>query len=233
MLTIVLIAVFLAVAGFLVFLGSFIASLAAHLSKNDKLKIKSRKVRAGGLICFGVCLIGVVALVYFKGSETANESLHGAGKFVGKFLGTGVSTAAQSFEQNWDSGRVEQMKNMTVTLGGVTSAPDGDNIVYEVEVVLNNQSPPDTKLYWADLIGNGQLAVCDSDDFVYTLSYNVSSSESREIIPDGDKTTRKESYEINSKTKIPFGKSRAYFLVTRPKDALPIDHLQYLGEQIY
>lgn len=132
---------------------------------------------------------------------------------AGEGLGQGLATAAQSFEKTWDKGRLEQLQNLHISFSSSEYKIENAKKLYDIELVFDNKSPAEIKLYMQDLIGNNYLFVCDKNDFVYTIPLVYTTIRSRQTT---NGTTVSSVQYAN--TIIPFGKSKFAFNVTVPQD---------------
>ncbi|MDR3091838.1 MAG: hypothetical protein LBU36_06575 [Clostridiales bacterium] len=224
MFDIAIIAGILAALAFLVVFISLCAGGLAFLLKNDKMKVKWKKVRLVSFILFCVFLIGDIVFIRLNAKKVVEGAIDATAYVGGELFGRGVSRGFQSFERNWDKGRLEQLENLsvqsfTVNKPGAAGSldqndearltKDSDKLTYTIEIVFENDSPAEEKLYFNDLVGNQYLTACDKDDNAYALSLSDSDSH-----------------------KIPFGRSKFVFYALVPKDA-EIDHLRYIKQKIY
>ena len=151
--------------------------------------------------------------------------------------GKGLALTFQSFEKNWDQNRLLQLQSLSVHPSTMSYEIKDNKRVYEIELILDNQSPTDTKLYLDDLIGNHYLVVCDKDDFVYLLKVSdrlmswLETEKMTEKTDDGvtNRTTER-SIEVGN-TKIPFGKSKFGFTTSVPED-VDITHARFVNDVI-
>jgi hypothetical protein len=150
-----------------------------------------------------------------------------------EIAGKGLSLTFQSFEKNWDQNRIQQLQNLHISPSTIDYRIENETRVYDIELIFDNASPTEVKLYLDDLIGNHYLVVCDKDDFVYLLEVSdrlmssVKTERSIEQATDGvtEKTTKTSTQYAN--TIIPFGKSKFGFTVTVPQD-VKITHARFV-----
>jgi hypothetical protein len=143
-----------------------------------------------------------------SGFEAAGEGFGKGFEAAGEGIGSGIAKAAQSFEKNWDKGRLKQLEKLHISFSSMDYEIQKESKIYDIELIFNNTSPAEEKLYLDDLIGNHYLVVCDRDDFAYTILFKQ-----------------------NSNTIILFGKSKYRFNVTVPKD-VDITHARFVNTVI-
>ena len=207
LLAIVLITIFIGVL-FLVALISLIIFIYNVVRKNSDLQKKSLKILIPSAILW-VLLIGVdifLTINYLSnnGREIVDKTLEISSEIVSRSL---VSTL-QNFEKNWDKGRLEQLKNLSISLSSIDYETKDGIKDYTIEIIFDNNSPTEVKLYFVDLLGNNYLVACDKEDFAYPLRL-------------------KDEWDEN----IPFGKSRYNFTVD-VSEGIEIDHIRYVTENI-
>jgi hypothetical protein len=217
---IVSIAVFIGILFLTALISLFIVLYSIH-RKNDNLKNKGLKVLIPSVIVW-VLLIGVntvliVNYIYKNKEELKDKAVRIPAEVVGK----GLAITAQSFEKNWDKGRLQQLQNLHISFSGMDYEIQKESKIYDIELIFDNTSPTEVKLYLDDLIGNHYLMVCDKDDFVYTISLGAYKTVTTQINEktNNSETSRKEvesTYYAN--TIIPFGKSKYRFNVTVSND---------------
>ncbi|MDR2716472.1 MAG: hypothetical protein LBB89_00190 [Treponema sp.] len=217
---------FLAIVIIAVMIGLFfctgLASLIVFLvAKNDTIKNKSLKILIPSVITWGV-LIGVniiliVNYLYRNREELIDKSVRIPAEMVGK----GLALTAQSFEKNWDKNRLQQLQNLHIYSSSLDYEIQNETKIYDIELIFDNTSPTEIKLYLDDLIGNHYLLVCDKDDFVYTLPLvytRIRTTQTTEQTGDGVTSRTETASTQYANTIIPSGKSRFRFNVTVPRD---------------
>jgi len=167
-----------------------------------------------------------------SGFEAAGEGFGKGFAAAGEGIGEGIAKAAQSFEKNWDKGRLKQLQKLHISFSSMDYEIQKDTKMYDIELIFNNTSPAEEKLYLDDLLGNHYLVVCDKDDFAYTIPLFYTSIEKTKTqgqTDDGEITsTFSKQY---SDTIILFGKSKYRFNVTVPKD-VDITHARFVNTVI-
>jgi hypothetical protein len=187
-------------------LGCFIYN---GIKKNETAKKKNLKVLIPSAIaCIALIAANTVLItmfVYKNRSEIADKAVRIPAEMTGK----GLALTFQNFEKNWDKNRLLQLQNLHLSPSSMNYEIKNDMKIYDIELIFDNQSPIDVKLYFNDLIGNHYLVVCDKDDFVYLL----------------------ETSGRFKTTKIPFGKSKFEFTATVPED-VEIKYARFVDEII-
>jgi len=218
---------------FIVVLISFILFLD-NMKKNNNIKNISLKVLIPTAIVW-VLLIGVntvliVNYIYKNKDELKDKVVRLPSEMVGK----GLALTAQSFEMNWDKNRIQQLQNLHIYFSSMDYEIQKESKIYDIELIFDNASPAEIKLYLDDLIGNHYLLVCDKDDFVYTLPLmytKIKTTQTKEQTDDGA-TSKTETISTQySNTIIPFGKSKFRFNVTVPND-VDITHARFVNTVI-
>jgi hypothetical protein len=169
-----------------------------------------------------------------SGFEAAGEGIGKGFAAAGEGIGSGIASAAQSFEKNWDKGRLQQLQNLHISFSSINYEIQNETKLYDIELIFDNKSPAEIKLYLDDLIGNHYLTVCDKDDFVYTIPLfytNIRKTQTKEQADDGVKSKTETTSTQYSDTIIPFGKSKYRFNVTVPND-VDITHARFVNTVI-
>ncbi|MDR2662955.1 MAG: hypothetical protein LBC31_08170 [Treponema sp.] len=219
-LAIVIIAVVIGIL-FCTVLVSLIVFLYNMAQKNDNAKKKSLKVLIPAAIIWvlliGVNTILIVNHIYTNREEIIDKSVRIPAEIAGK----GLALTFQSFEKNWDQNRLQQLQNLHISFSSMDYELQNDTKIYDIELIFDNASPTEIKLYLDDLIGNHYLVVCDNDDFVYTLPLvytRIRSTQTTEQTDEGVSSKTEVASIQYADTIIPFGKSRFRFNVTVPGD---------------
>ena len=198
------------VIGILFFVGfiSLIIFICNIVKRNVDSQKRSLKILIPSVILF-VLLIGINIFLIIR--YLSNNSGNIVNTIIGKTseaVSRGFAATLQNFEQNWDRGRLEQLENLTILLSSIEFEIEDDIKNYTLEIIFENNSPTDVKLYFVDLLGNNYLVACDKEEFAYPL---------------GLKDRREDT--------IPFGKSKYYLTVNVLKE-VEIDHVRYVGNNI-
>lgn len=216
---------------------SLVTLIYSIVRKNDALKKKSFKFFVPSAVLW-VMLIGmnIVLTVMFlrKNSEAILDK---AVRIPAEMAGKGLALTFQNFEKSWDQNRIQQLQNLRISASTIDYTIENETRVYDIELIFDNDSPTEIKLYLDDLIGNHYLTACDKDDFVYLLEISdrlmtsVTTERSTEQTTDGvtERTTRTSTQYAN--TIIPFGKSKFGFTVTVPGD-VEITHARFVKDVI-
>jgi hypothetical protein len=212
-------------------MGSIIVIIYSVNKKNDNLRKLGFKMLISSaviwvlFICVDIVLIvkdrdnivGEVGRLTGKmvgsGFEAAGEGIGKGFAAAGEGIGQGIASAAQSFEKNWDKGRLQQLQNLHISFSSMNYEVQNGIKIYDIELIFDNKSPMEIKLYLDDLIGNHYLFVCDKDDFVYTIPLEYKRITSQKT---NDGTTVTSTQYSN--TIIPFGKTKYSFNVAVPSD---------------
>jgi hypothetical protein len=220
LLAIVIIAVVIGLL-FCTILASLIVFIYNMVKKNDTVKNKSLKVLIFSAIIWvlliGVNTILIVSYLYKNREEIIDKSVRIPAEIAGK----GFALTFQSFEKNWDQNRLQQLQNLHIYHSSMDYELQNETKIYDIELIFDNTSPTEIKLYLDDLIGNHYLLVCDKDDFVYTLPLvhtKIRSTQTTEQTGDGVTSRTETASTQYANTIIPFGKSRFRFNVTVPSD---------------
>jgi hypothetical protein len=169
-----------------------------------------------------------------SGFEAAGEGIGKGFAAAGEGIGEGIAKAAQSFEKNWDKGRLKQLQKLHISFSSMDYEIQKESKIYDIELIFDNTSPAEEKLYLDDLIGNHYLMVCDKDDFVYTIPLFYTSIEKTktQVQKDDGVTAKTETVSKQyTDTIIPFGKSKYRFNVTVPSD-VEINHARFVHTDI-
>ncbi len=215
---------------FCIVLPAFVVFLYNVARKNDDGKKKSLKVliplAIAWVVLIGVDTVLIVNYVYKNREGLLDKSA--------EMVGRGFALTFQGFEKNWDKNRLQQLQNLHISFSSMDYELQNESRVYDIELIFDNTSPTEVKLYLDDLIGNHYLLVCDKDDFVYTLPLFYTtirkSQTTKQTDDEEDSWTREDSVQY-SNTIIPFGKSRFRFNVTVPGD-VEITHARFVDTVI-
>jgi ABC-type multidrug transport system fused ATPase/permease subunit len=209
---------------FVVLAVSLIGFIVNSVQKNDAAKRKAFRIFIPSLVSWvlltALNVVFIVRLVYIN----RNEILIKAVQVPAEMAGQGLALTFLSFEKNWDQNRLRQLEKLIISPSSMSYEIHNGRRVYDIELIFDNTSPTDVKLYLDDLIGNHYLVLTDQDDFVYLLTISdrlTSSVRTEESVAEtsGDVTTTitKSSTEY-ANTIIPFGKSRFRFTASVPED---------------
>lgn len=216
---------------------SLVSFIYGSIRKNDALKKKSFKFLVPSAVLW-VVLIGInAALIVTFLYKNRGEILDKSVRIPAEMAGKGLALTFQSFEKNWDQNRIQQLQNLHIAPSTIDYTTGNNTRVYDIELIFDNASPTEIKLYLDDLIGNHYLVACDKDDFVYLLEVSdrlmssVMTERSTEQTTDGvtERTTTVSRQYAN--TIIPFGKSKFGFTVTVPGD-VEITHARFIEKVI-
>jgi len=201
-------------------MGSIIVIIYGINKKNDNLRKLGFKILIPTAVIWMLFICVDIVLLVKDRDNIAGEVGRLTGVMVGsgfeaagEGVGSGLATAAQSFEKNWDKGRLQQLKNLHISFSSMDYEIQKESKIYDIELIFDNKSPAEIKLYLDDLIGNHYLMVCDKDDFVYTIPLEYKRVTSQKT-NDGTTVTSTQY----SDTIIPFGKTKYRFNVTVPND---------------
>lgn len=193
---------------FLVVLISLIIFIYNKIKENIDAKNKSLKILIPSAVVWVLLIIVNVFLIItylYKNSDTIiDKSLRKSSEIISQ----GLVLTAQNFEKNWDKNRLSQLEKLTISSSTTSFEKKDGAKIYNIELIFDNNSPADIKLYLDDLIGNNYLVACDKDDFVYLLKLKERTNE-----------------------KIPFGKSKFKFTVNVPEN-VEITHVRFVYENI-
>jgi hypothetical protein len=216
---------------------SLVSFIYSNIKKDDVLKKKSFKFLVSSAVLW-VIFIGInIALIVMFLHKNREEILDKSVRIPAEMAGKGLALTFQSFEKNWDQNRIQQLQNLHISSSTMDYIIENETRIYDIELIFDNTSPAEIKLYLDDLIGNHYLVVCDKDDFVYLLEVSdrlmssVKTERSTEQTTDGvtERTTKTSTQYAN--TIIPFGKSRFGFTVTVPRD-VEITHARFVEKVI-
>jgi heme/copper-type cytochrome/quinol oxidase subunit 2 len=185
---------------------SLISFIYNGIKKNEAAKKKSFWVLVPSAIVWIllIALNTILIITFFH--KNKEEILDKAVRIPAEIAGKGLALAYQSLEKNWDQGIIQQFQNLNISPSTMNYVVKDKNRIYDIELIFDNTSPTEIKLYLSDIIRNNYLVVCDKDDFVYLLE------------PSSQRTN----------TIIPFGKSKLKFMVTAPKD-VEITHARFIN----
>ena len=202
---------------FCIVLASFIGFIHSDVKKNDDAKKKSSVVLIPSVIIWALLIalntILIITFTYRNKEEIVDKPIRIPAEVIGK----GLALTMQSFETNWDRNKLQHLENLSIHPLSMDYVIQNETKIYDIELIFDNDTPQEIKLYLDDLIGNYYLVVCDEDDFVYIipLIYNKIITEQT---ADGVSSRISEISIEYSNTIIPFGKSRFGFNVTVPTD---------------
>jgi len=218
---------------FIVVLISFILFLD-NMKKNNNIKNISLKVLIPSAIVWvlliGVNIVLIVNYIYQNKGELKDKVVRLPSEIVGK----GLALTAQSFEMNWDKNRIQQLQNLHISFSSMDYEVQKESKIYDIELIFDNKTPTEIKLYLDDLIGNHYLMVCDNDDFVYTIPLfytRIKNIQTKEQTDDGVTSKTETITTQYSNTIIPFGKSKFRVNVTVPND-VDITHARFVNTVI-
>jgi len=219
---------------FCVVITSLIVFLFNISNKNDRIKNKSLKVLIPSAIVWILLIIVNTVLLVNYLYKNKEEIIDKSVRIPAEMAGKGLALTAQSFEKNWDKGRLQQLQNLHISFSSMDYEIQDETKIYDIEFIFENTGPAETKLYLDDLINNHYLLVCDKDDFVYTIPLvytNIRKTQTKEQT-DNEVTTRTQVTSTQySNTIIPPGKSRFKFNVTVPND-VEITHARFVNTVI-
>jgi hypothetical protein len=205
---------------FVVGMVSIIVIIYSVNKKNDYLRKLGFKILISSAVIWLIFICVDIVLLVKDRDNIAGEVGRLTGVMVGsgfeaagEGVGKGIATAAQSFEKNWDKGRLQQLQNLHISFSSMNYEVQNGIKIYDIELIFDNKSPMEIKLYLDDLIGNHYLFVCDKDDFVYTIPLEYKRITSQKT-NDGTTVTSTQY----SDTIIPFGKTKYSFNVAVPSD---------------
>jgi hypothetical protein len=224
------------VIGILFFVSA--VSLAAFIynsvKKNSEAKKKCLRIlipsAAAWIVLIGVNIFLIITFFYKNKEEIVDKSVRIPAEIVGK----GLALTFQSFEKNWDQNRIQQLQNLYISFSSMDFENKDGEKIYNIELIFDNNSPPEVKLYFDDLIGNHYLAACDSDDFAYSLQLFYTSVEIEKTTETESNGTTERTTQISRQradTIIPFGKSKYQFTITVPED-VEITGVRFLNNTI-
>jgi hypothetical protein len=222
---------------FLILAVSLGVLIYGNVTKNGDTKKKSLRVLIPTVIVWvlliGVNIVLIVTFVYNNRAEIIDKSVRIPAEMAGK----GLALTFQSFEKNWDQNRLLQLENLRVSPSSMDYETKDGRRIYDIELIFDNNSPTEIKLYLDDLIGNHYLLACDKDDFVYTMKISdrpmTSVTTERMTEQRTDDTTERTTTTSTdyANTIIPFGKSRFRFTLTVPED-VEITHARFVQNTI-
>ena len=193
---------------FLTALISLIAFIINSTRKNPDSQRRSIKILIPSaviwIVLMGVDIFLIVTYLYNNGGKILDITLEKSSEIVSK----GLVLTAQNFEKNWDTRRLSQLENLSITLESIEHEIDEDIKRYKICFIFDNKSPIEVKLYFSDLLGNNYLFACDKNEFVYFLE--LEDWTSTVILP---------------------GKSRYNFRAEVPKD-IEIEYIRYVNQKI-
>jgi hypothetical protein len=219
---------------FCVVVTSLIIFLFNISNKNDSIKNKSLKVLIPSAIVWLLLIIVNTVLLVNYLYKNKEELLDKSVRIPAEMAGKGLALTFQSFEKNWDKGRLQQLQNLHISFSSLDYEIQDETKIYDIELIFDNAGPAEVKLYLDDLIENHYLLVCDKDDFVYTipLAYTSIRKTQTKEQTDNEVTTRTQVTSTQySNTIIPPGKSRYKFNVTVPND-VEITHARFVNTLI-
>jgi len=215
-----------------------VASLAVFLynaaKKNEAAKKRSLRVLIPSAIAWFVLSAAAVALLVGYVYKNRESLLDKAVSVPAEAAGKGFALTFQSFEKNWDKNRLKQLESLRISFSSMEYEVVDDTKLYDIELIFDNTSPADTKLYLDDLIGNHYLLVCDRDDFVYTLPLTYTktrTTRTSENSNEGESSRTETASTQYNNTIIPPGKSRFRFNVTVPDD-VELTHARFVDAVI-
>jgi hypothetical protein len=222
---------------FITVLVSLVSFIFNSVKKNEAARKKSFKVLIPSAIAW-VLLIAVntvliVTFLYNNRKEIADKAVRIPAEMTGK----GLALTFQNFEKNWDRNRLSQLQNLHISPSSMNYEIEDSKRVYDIELIFDNESPADVKLYFDDLIGNHYLVVCDKDDFVYLLEVSsklmttVETAKTTEETSGGVTATTTRTSTEYANTKIPFGKSKFRFTTTVPENT-DIEYARFVNDVI-
>lgn len=219
---------------FLVVAISLIALIYNNVKKNGEAKKKCLRVlipsAAIWVVLIGVNIFLIVTFLYKNKDEIIDQAVRIPAEMTGK----GLALTFQSFEKNWDQNRIQQLQNLHISFSSMDFENKDGEKIYSIELIFDNNSPTDVKLYLDDLIGNHYLAACDSDNFAYSLQLFYTSLEiekTTETTSNGTTERTTQTSKQYSDTIIPFGKSRYSFNITVPEN-IELTHVRFLNNSI-
>lgn len=235
-LTIIIIAIVIGILFFVVSVA-FIFFIYNFITKNEDAKKKNLKVLIPSVITW-VLLIGVntVLLINFL-NKNKEEIIDKSVRIPAEMAGKGLALTFQSFEQNWDQNRLQQLQNLHIYPSSMNYEIKNKMRIYDIELIFDNNSPIDIKLYLDDLIGNHYLVVCDKEDFVYLLEISdrlmtsVQTEQMTEETVDGVTNRTTQTSTKYADTIIPFGKSKFGLTVTVAED-VDITYARFVNDII-
>jgi hypothetical protein len=193
---------------FLVVLTSLVFFIHSSIRKQTVLQKQSLKflllAAFTWILLIGVNTFLIIKFIYNNGEKIVDTALETTDRLVSD----GYTLPIQFFEKKLEKNRLAKLEKLTIFLNSIKHEARGDLIKYTIEVIFNNNSPTNVKLYFSDLLDNNYIVACDKDDFVYPLELKEKQGDM-----------------------ILFGKSRHYFLVDVPKD-VEIDHIRYIYKNI-
>jgi hypothetical protein len=233
LIAIVIIAIIIGVLFFVsaVSLGVFIYNA---VKKNDDAKKKSLKILIPSAVIWvvltGINIFLIITFLYKNREEIIDQAVRVPAEMAGK----GLALTVQSFEKNWDQNRIQQLQNLNISFSSVDSEDNDGERVYDIELIFDNNSPAEVKLYLDDLIGNHYLSAGDKDDFVYPIQLFYNSVETETTTVKTDNGTTERTIQTSSQypdTIIPFGKSKYRFTLSVPKN-VEITHVRFINNKI-
>jgi len=169
-------------------IASLIFFIFHSTKQNNDAKRKSFKILIISLITW----VLLVVINIFLTISFVYKNKENIIKVPAEMVGKGLALTGQNIEKNWDKNRLEQLKNLQIFSSSISFKIEEGEKIYDIELIFENNSPTEIKLYFDILTDKNYLVVCDRDDFAYPLD---------------------SKYGI-----IPFGKSKNKFTVTVPAD---------------
>ena len=195
---------------FVLSVGSCAGMIYHGVKKNEPAKKKSAAVFIPSVIAWGALVAINTTLIVTFIYKNKDAILDTSTRLPAELAGKGLALTAQSFEKSWDENRIRQLANLHISPLALEYEPLDNGKTYRLELILDNQSPPEIKLYLSDLINNHYLAACDAEYFVYPLEITAN----------------------HGNNAIPFGKNKFGFTVTVPA-AVEITHVRFIREKIF
>jgi energy-coupling factor transporter transmembrane protein EcfT len=219
---------------FFVLAISLVVFIYSTVKKNGEAKKKCLQIlipsAAVWVVLIGVNIFLIITFLYKNKDEIIDQAVRIPAEMAGK----GLALTFQSFEKNWDQNRIQQLQNLYISFSSMDFENKNGEKIYSIELIFDNNTPAEVKLYLDDLIGNHYLAACDSDDFAYSLQLVYTSIEiekTTEMTSNGTTEKTTQTSRQYSDTIIPFGKSRYRFNITVPED-VEITHVRFLNNTI-
>ncbi|MDR2517988.1 MAG: hypothetical protein LBD13_01055 [Spirochaetaceae bacterium] len=194
---------------FFVVIGSCAGMIYHGANKNEGPKKKSFAVFIPSVIVWAALAAVNTALIVtfiYKNKETILDI---GTRLPAEIAGKSLALTVQNFEKSWDENRLRQLANLHISPLSLKYEVQDSLKHYTAAFILDNQSPPEVRLYFSDLIDNHYLAVCDSEDFVYPLA-----------IP------------LGAANAIPFGKNEFSFTVT-VNETVEITSARFIQKKIF
>lgn len=227
----------LTAAGFFGALASIIGIILNV--KKDHGKVRTHVVR---LIVFSAAFVvlgGLNAVLIIKYAfdrrdaiiETADQAIGKAIDKTAEYTARSITGTAQAYSKAYNANIIKQFEHLDIRYVSQTSETKEGKKVYEIELELQNNIPPNEQLYFGSIIANKYLLACDADDYVYAIV----PLDSDAGFTDEDGLVSLFEFildrEYSKYGKILPGKTKHKILVSVP-ETVTIAYLQFLNKKI-